>query len=211
MCFLLWWTFFHYKLLLSCPCLEWFCSCAAVGTKKRSMTSKHLLLQRQRRVVTGIHVMGLGGVVGILQRVGWQWHASDLQSWWSCHLAVCVISQTLLFSGNNLMVTCLSLTLSFEVWHISDFCLYFATEHSWCVSSFFSWPLDFWTINISQENARLWSHCSETGHNSAFCLFCSRLLFFFYSYHVQHLESCETREIARDSHKSVLQALSYIA
>ena len=35
-----------------------------VGTKKRSMTSKHLLLQRQWRVVAVIHVMGWGGVVG---------------------------------------------------------------------------------------------------------------------------------------------------
>lgn len=37
---------------------------AAVGTKKRSMTSKHLLLQRQWRVAAAIHVMGWGGVLG---------------------------------------------------------------------------------------------------------------------------------------------------
>lgn len=52
------------KLSSSWVALLSACSRAAVGTKKRSMTSKHLLLQRQWRVVAVIHVMGWGGVVG---------------------------------------------------------------------------------------------------------------------------------------------------
>lgn len=43
---------------------ERFCSLPTGGTKKRSMTSKHLLLQRQRGVAAAIHVMARGVVVG---------------------------------------------------------------------------------------------------------------------------------------------------
>lgn len=55
--------------------IDWFCLFLIVGTKKRSMTSKRVLLQRDWGVAPAIHVMVQGVAVGAVE-AGPQWQAS---------------------------------------------------------------------------------------------------------------------------------------